>query len=207
MMVMKDPFMKEPFMTKIKFCGMTNLEDCEKAIELEVDFVGFVFYQKSPRYQPADEVKHIVDAIKGRVATVGVFVDENDEEIETILHHCNLDYCQVYRDTCLTNAISAYRIKNGNPSEMIRDDNGLILFDSYTEAFGGSGTSFDLAALRGLALHRAFIAGGINEQNVQHVLGLHPFGVDLVSSVEQYPGKKDHMKMESFMRKVRVCQH
>lgn len=190
-------------MTKIKFCGMTNREDCEIAIDLSVDYVGFVFYNKSPRYKPAHEVRHIIEAIKGRVLTVGVFVDENDEEINEIADHCGLDFCQVYRESSLKNTITVYRVKEGSVPLKIRDE-GLLLFDTYSESFGGTGKSFDLNALNGLSLNRAFIAGGISEDNVAQALKLHPYGVDLVSTIEEYPGKKDHKKMESFVNKVRT---
>lgn len=190
-------------MIKIKLCGMTNREDCEIAIDLLVDYVGFVFYKKSPRYRPAHEVKHIVEAIKGRVLTVGVFVNENDKEINEIIDYCGLDFCQVYRETTHVNAIRVYGVQEGSVPQEIRDE-GLILFDTYSESFGGTGKSFNLNALNGLSLNRAFIAGGISEDNVAHALALHPFGIDLVSTIEEYPGKKDHKRMESFVKKVRT---
>jgi phosphoribosylanthranilate isomerase len=85
--------------------------------------------------------------------------------------------------------------------------NDLILFDSYSEGFGGSGTLFDVNLLKGhSALGRAFIAGGIDEGNVYRALDLKPFGIDLVSSVEKQKGKKDPFKMERFVKKVRSYQ-
>jgi phosphoribosylanthranilate isomerase len=79
-----------------------------------------------------------------------------------------------------------------------------MLFDSFTDAIGGSGQAFPLDLVAGGSfLDRAFIAGGINEHNVADVLRLKPFGVDLVSSLEAYPGKKDHARMERFVQIVR----
>jgi phosphoribosylanthranilate isomerase len=84
---------------------------------------------------------------------------------------------------------------------------GLVLFDSYSEGFGGAGTPFDTSLLKdNRALGRAFIAGGIDEGNVYRALELKAFGIDLVSSVEKEKGKKDPFKMERLVKKVRSYQ-
>jgi phosphoribosylanthranilate isomerase len=187
---------------KIKLCGMTNLDDCKKAMELGVDYVGFVFYRKSSRYVTPERVKRIVEKLNGGTTTVGVFVDEGDEEIAELVDYCGLDLAQVYRPSGLPTAITAIRIAERLPEMPLGE--GLVLFDTYTDGFGGSGRSFDLSLLKGCsALARAFVAGGIGEHNVLDVLHLQPFGIDLVSSVETYRGKKDHGKMERFIKTVR----
>jgi phosphoribosylanthranilate isomerase len=189
-------------MAKIKFCGMTNLGDCEKAIELSVDFLGFVFYKKSARCVTPEDVRHISEKLDGRVTTVGVFVEENDDEIARLMDFCRLDYCQVYRTSIVANSIIAYRIKDRLKEDPV--SKGLILLDSYSQGVGGSGKSFDLGILKGASfMSRAFIAGGLAEETVSEALRLKPFGVDLVSSIELCPGKKDHRKMEAFVNKVR----
>lgn len=190
-------------MVKVKFCGMTNLEDCKKAVDLSVDFVGFVFYEKSPRYVAPPTVREIVEKLGGNVKTVGVFVDMSDGAIQDTMDHCRLTYAQVYRDVPMPNRIRVVRIGASLPDEPL-DDEGLILFDSYSEGFGGSGRSFDFSVLRGFkGLDHAFVAGGVNIDNVDDILRLKPFGIDLVSSIEKQKGKKDHRKMEEFMTKVR----
>jgi phosphoribosylanthranilate isomerase len=190
-------------MVKIKCCGMTNLDDCRCADALGVDFIGFVFYKKSRRFARPETVRRITGMLRKEVSTVGVFVEENDREIERILDDCGLDFAQVYRASLLPATIRAFRI-NGRMIEPVPPQ-GLCLFDSYSEDIGGSGQPFDLALLprqSGL-LGRAFIAGGIDEQNVGSVLRLKPFGIDLVSSLEAHPGKKDRRKMERFVKTVR----
>lgn len=188
---------------KIKFCGMTNLDDCLAAIDLGVDFMGFVFYRKSKRYITPEAVRGITDRLEGgRVKTVGVFVEETEEQVRDLLHLCHLDYAQIYSPMSLSNRISVVRVKDRAPD--VEEREGLVLFDRYTPAFGGSGIALDLNLLRDHgALSRAFIAGGINEENVSRALELHPYGIDLVSSVEACPGKKDLAKMKSFVNKVR----
>lgn len=188
-------------MVKIKFCGMTNPEDCAAAIDLSVDFVGFVFYKRSRRYIMPGRVRRIVEGLGGRVATVGVFVEEGDEAIREIVDYCGLDFAQVYRESALPHTIRAHRIGDRLPD---RPGAGLILFDSASPGGGGSGLPFDLRLLKGFdALDRTFVAGGINERMVEDVLSLGPFGIDLVSSIEAFPGKKDYRKMEIFVEKVR----
>jgi phosphoribosylanthranilate isomerase len=191
-------------MAKVKMCGMTNLADCEKAIDLAVDYVGFVFYRRSRRYISPEDARRITRKIGEETCKVGVFVEGRDDEIEAVMDSCNLDFCQIYRRSAIPNRITVHRIGNRLASEPSPE--GLILFDSYSDGFGGSGKSFDFSMLKGAPfLSRAFIAGGISEENVPGVLLLKPFGVDLVSSIEAYPGKKDHRRMEAFMSKVRSC--
>jgi phosphoribosylanthranilate isomerase len=189
-------------MVRIKFCGTTNLDDCKKAVELGVDYVGFVFYKKSSRYVAPQRVKRIVEKLNGGITTVGVFVEESDAQIAELVGYCGLDLAQVYRPASLPNAITAIRIAERLPE--IPPGEGLVLFDAYTDGFGGAGRSFNFSLLEGCAaLARAFVAGGIGEHNVLDVLRLQPFGIDLVSSVETYRGKKDHGKMERLVKKVR----
>jgi phosphoribosylanthranilate isomerase len=191
--------------TKVKFCGMTNLADSIKAVDLAADFIGFVFYRKSKRYISPEEVKKITGVIGDRTRTVGVFVDESDGEIKETMDYCGLDFCQVFRQVPHSNSITVYRVKDRLPA--VAQSEKLILLDAYSEGFGGSGKSFDLSLLRGASfLPRAFIAGGISKDNLADVLELKPFAVDLVSAIESNPGKKDHDKMEAFINTVRSLE-
>jgi phosphoribosylanthranilate isomerase len=187
---------------KVKFCGMTNLDDCLAAVDLGVDYLGFVFYKRSARYVTPHAAAAMTKRIAGRAKTVGVFVEETPEEVRGLLDLCGLDYAQVYtRMKGITNTISVSRIKDTAPDA---DEGGLVLFDSYSEGFGGSGASFDIGLLEGHpALARAFIAGGIGEHNVCSALSLNPYGIDLVSSIEAEKGKKDRQKMKNLMNTVR----
>jgi phosphoribosylanthranilate isomerase len=191
-------------MVKVKICGMTNMEDCLAAIDLGVDFIGFVFYKKSARYVAPETVREITEAINGKAKTVGVFVNETDDEIDRLMDFCGLDFAQVYSKSPKENRICVYRVKDSLPEVAA---NGLVLFDSYSEGFGGTGTPFDVNLLKNHStLGRAFIAGGIDEGSVYRALELKPFGIDLVSSVEKRKGKKDPIKMERLVKKVRSYQ-
>jgi phosphoribosylanthranilate isomerase len=192
-------------MVKIKICGMTNLEDCQTAIDLGVDFIGFVFYKKSVRYVTPEMVREISERINGKAKTVGVFVEETEDEINRLIDFCHLDFAQIYNNRAAReNRINVYRVKDHLPEVAA---NGLVLFDSYSEGIGGSGTPFDTNLLKDHSvLERAFIAGGVDEENVYRALELKPFGIDLVSSVEKEKGKKDLLKMERLVKKARSYQ-
>jgi len=191
-------------MVKIKLCGMTNWNDCRAAIDLGVDFLGFVFYKESRRYVPPERVRDIAQRINGKAKTVGVFVEETEDEIDRMVDFCRLDFAQIYGRSTKKNRISVCRIKESVPDIT---PEGLVLFDSYSTGFGGSGKSFEINLLKDhCALERAFIAGGIDEDNVYRALELRPFGVDLVSAVESEKGIKDLLKMERFVKKVRSYQ-
>ena len=186
---------------KVKFCGMTNLDDVLSAVDLGVDFVGFVFYEKSKRYIDYAKTKRIVEYVKNSVKTVGVFVNQDDNEIEEAIKFCHLDFAQVYRDVGKINTIRAYRIKDTLPSNI---NEGLILFDSYSKSVGGSGTSFNLDLIKDFEYkNRLFVAGGVSADNVKQIKKEGVFGVDLVSFIETYPGKKDIKKMKNFMKFAR----
>jgi phosphoribosylanthranilate isomerase len=188
-------------MVKIKFCGMTDLDDCKMAADLGVDFVGFVFYKKSRRVVTPGRAGRIIEGLHGAVRTVGVFVEENDHEIERAAGFCGLDFVQVYRESACANSIRVLRVGERLPDV---PGDGLLLFDSASEGIGGSGKPFDHGLLEGCAaLDRAFVAGGVDERNVGEVLRMRPFGIDLVSSIEACPGRKDYRKMERFVKTVR----
>jgi phosphoribosylanthranilate isomerase len=180
---------------------MTNLKDVFYSLDLGVDFVGFVFYKKSPRYIEPQEVKNILKQIPEYTKSVGVFVEESENEIVSIMNYCGLKYAQVYNDVNIQNKIRVYRIKDTLPDKVY---DGLVLLDSKTDAVGGSAQKFDWGILEGFyAIHRAFIAGGVSLDNIKEIVKYKPYGVDLVSSVEANPGKKDPIKMKNFIDKLR----
>ena len=185
----------------VKFCGMTNLQDVFYSLDLGLDFVGFVFYKKSPRYIEPQEVKNILKQLPKNTKSVGVFVEESENEIVSIMDYCGLKYAQVYNDVNIQNKIRVYRIKDTLPDKVY---DGLVLLDSLTAQVGGSAQKFDWCILEEFyATNRAFIAGGVSLDNIEEIAKYKPYGVDLVSSIETYPGKKDPIKMKNFIDKVR----
>ncbi len=83
-------------MTKVKICGITNLSDALKAAELGADALGFILYEKSPRFIKKEVVREIVSSLPPFISLVGVFVNEREEKIKEICHFCNLGIIQLH---------------------------------------------------------------------------------------------------------------
>ena len=204
-------------MTKIKICGITNLEDAKNAIGLGADFLGFNFYPKSPRYVDYKKVKDIINELNGKVSIVGVFVNESTDNVKKIADYCSLDLIQLSGDETnnditqlrkITNTkiIQTFRIKNKINTDLINSFNSdYIMLDSFKGGFyGGTGESFDFGSVNGIDNKKLFLAGGLNHKTVKlAVKKLNPYAVDVCSSIESEPGKKDIIKMKQFIEAVK----
>lgn len=216
-------------MTKIKICGITNYEDAQNAIDLGADFLGFNFYNKSPRYLDYHKSNDIIQKLNGKSKIVGVFVNETIEKINQICNHCNPDLIQLSGDEDinfieklrkLTNKkiIKSFRIKNEinkiNSKLINYFNSDYVMIDTFKEGFyGGTGKSFDLNTIKDIDNKKLFLGGGLNEKNVNAAIKkLNPFAVDVCSSIEYVHGKKDFSKMKQFIgavkcRKVEIFEH
>ncbi len=206
-------------MTKIKICGTTNLEDALKIAELGADYIGFIFYPKSPRFVEPKVAAEIISKLPSSIKTVGVFVNQSVEGIEQVVKACNLAYVQLHGDETPGFAekisvpvIKAFRIKNGvfgEPAlQMVNQYRGNIfayLFDAHVEgAFGGTGQTFDISILKDKHFDKPiFLSGGLNPENVANAVSkIKPYAVDVCSGVESTPGKKDYRKLKLFIKTV-----
>ncbi len=199
---------------KVKICGITNLEDalyCQKA---GADALGFVFYEKSKRYISPCEAKKINDKLNPFIVKVGVFVNNTAEEINNISKISGINLVQLHGDELPDivkkinlPVIKAIRIKGKvNMTEIEKWNNVKLLFDTYTEEnFGGTGKRFNTNFLPENIYVNSIIAGGINCDNINEILNnnILPAGVDLSSSVEVTPGKKDRKKIDEFFRIIK----
>ena len=205
-------------MTWIKICGVTNIEDALKVVELGADALGFVFYENSPRKIAKEKAKEIIDKIQTleqRVVKVGVFVDELEEKVNRIASYCNFDILQFHGDETLDyckkfpqKIIKAFRIKDKESLvDIPKYEVDYYLLDAYRKDLpGGTGRTFNWAlAKEAREFGRPIIlSGGLNPENIIEALGrVSPFGVDVSSGVELSPGQKDHKKLEEFMTKVK----
>lgn len=198
-------------MTRVKICGITNPEDALVAIQFGAHALGFVFAE-SPRRITPGEAKAIIAQIPPLVTTVGVFVDEAPEKVWEIALECRLnalqfhgfespEYCREFDRT----VIKAFRVKDRSVErEMARFNVDGYLLDSWQG--GGTGRGFDWDVI-GVMKARIILAGGLTPENVSEAIQkIHPYAVDVSSGVERSPGKKDHQKMEAFIRHVRQCE-
>lgn len=201
-------------MTRVKICGITNLQDALQAVDCGADALGFVFYVKSPRAVDAGQVCEIVSALPAFVTTVGLFVNETPQTIRDIAAICRLDRVQLHGDEtpedCRQLAdlrvIKALRVRDAHSLAAADAYPVDLLLDAWSDdAYGGTGERFDWALARKVTARRPVIlAGGLTPANVATAVEtLCPYAVDVSSGVEGAPGKKDHTKMADFIRQVR----
>lgn len=202
-------------MTWIKICGITNIEDALKVVELGADALGFVFYEKSPRKTTKEKAKEIISSLPKEVVKVGLFVDELEERVNEITSYCNFDILQFHGDEtpdyCKKfpqKIIKAFRIKDKESLVNIpKYEVDYYLLDAYSQvAPGGTGRTFNWElAIEAKKFERPIIlSGGLNPENIiEAIEKVSPFGVDVSSGVESSPGKKDHKKLKEFITKVK----
>jgi len=188
---------------RVKICGITRVEDARAAIVAGADMIGLNFYAKSPRFVEIDRARQIRETIGTRATVVGVFVNASRAYIDERLRAASLDMIQFSgdEDDAVTAgwpvpSIVARRLKQGESVTPHRAD--YVLFDAFHEnLLGGTGIRISLDQLRALDLSRAFVAGGLNPDNVAEVAAREPYAVDCASGVESSPGVKDHDKLRN----------
>ena len=182
-------------MTKVKICGLKELEHVEAAVKAGADFIGFMF-APSKRRITVEQAKELAKAIPSTVKKVGVFVNEAPETIQAIAAQVGLDYIQYHGDETAEQiqaiglpAIKAFSISS--EEDVMRAasyDVDYYLFDAPGSDFrGGSGKSFDWMLLdeMNIPLEKVILAGGLNEENVAlAIILVEPFAVDVSSGVE-----------------------
>ena len=203
-------------MVKVKVCGITNLKDAQAALEAGADALGFVF-ASSPRQVTIAQASKVVKALGPWVATVGVFVNETPESMIRTAAECGLSCIQLHGDEnpLLTKKLSSFKVikafrvdERFKQSAMDRYDADAFLLDTKTkDLFGGSGKTFDWKLLDPKKIRRPFIlSGGLHPKNVRRaVRALKPYGVDVSSGVERFPGKKDQKLMKEFIQNAKTA--
>jgi phosphoribosylanthranilate isomerase len=205
-------------MTKIKVCGITNLEDARQALELGADLLGFNFYMRSPRYITPEDAADIISQLPRNGRAVGVFVNSSIAEIEEVCEISGINFVQLHGDETpefVTGLRSETRLKVMKAFRCTRDLKPEVtaefpvetfLLDSDSDTFGGSGNTFDWneAARFRRSDIEFYLAGGLTPENVaQAIRMVRPHGVDVCSGVELSKGKKDMKRLGAFIRNVR----
>jgi phosphoribosylanthranilate isomerase len=208
---------------KVKICGITNWRDARCACDAGADFLGFNFYRRSPRYIDPVRAQTIVRRLPRKIAGVGVFVNEAEDDLVRIARLVRLKYVQLHGDETpavvsrLRRALPAVKIikalrvrKTFRVEQMSRfADASAILLDGFDGRLrGGTGKTFDwsLAARRN-GNTRIFLAGGLMPGNVDEAIrAVRPYAVDVCGGVEASPGKKDRKKIEALMRAVNASR-
>ena len=82
--------------TKVKFCGFTNTDDVKQALDLDIDLIGLVFVESSPRYIKLKEAEAICKLCEKKIKTVGVFMNNSEEFITKVIDRTNIDLLQFH---------------------------------------------------------------------------------------------------------------
>ncbi len=205
---------------RIKVCGMTDLEQVHQLDELGVEFCGFIFYPKSPRYV----FKHVpainIKKVKGNINKVGVFVNAYADDILKTVDDCGLYLVQLHGDETpkecekisnYVSVIKAFRLAEGDNIEWkIKDYDDVVdmfLFDTEGAGYGGTGKKFNWDVLKGLNIRKPFfLSGGIQPDDVPQLKAFAKepvakdlFSLDINSKFEITPGKKDMKKVKEFV--------
>ncbi len=202
-------------MIRVKICGITNIEDALAAVDYGADALGFVFYQKSPRYVVPEMVREIIAQLPPFVSTVGVFANETPEKIKEILKFSGIDILQLHGDeppdTCYIwhRVIKALRVRDFadlKPLEVCRVSSFLL--DTYSaESYGGTGQVFNWdIAVEAKKFGRIILSGGLNPDNIEKAVRYaKPYAVDVSSGIEieEEKGKKDLKKMKVFIERAK----
>ena len=209
---------------KLKVCGLTKMDQIQELVSLNTDFLGFIFYEKSPRYvlhhlslKEIAEIPHF--------GKVGVFVNESIKAIVEITTESQLDIIQLHGDEdekfilqlrqILGNnikIIKVIRIGNQSFDELQKTINqqpstvNYLLFDTDSKAFGGTGKTFDWQILNEIEIPIPyFLSGGISLENIHQLSTINhqPLALDINSKFETEPGSKDLEKIKNFTQIVK----
>ncbi|MGD1152593.1 MAG: phosphoribosylanthranilate isomerase [Syntrophales bacterium] len=202
---------------EIKICGITNMEDAVMAFAYGADALGFIFYEKSPRYVSPETAMRIIRNLPDDISKVGVFVNHDIHAVRQIYEFCGLDliqlhgdespdYCREFSQSILIKAISPRNeedlgiVKRYGVKAVIIDarDSGL---------YGGTGkkSNWELAA-KLKEMHLLVLSGGLNAGNIlEGIRTVSPHAVDVNSGVELSPGKKDPKQVQSMIETVHAA--
>ena len=189
---------------RVKICGITNLEDALHAVAYGADALGFVFYEKSPRYITPEAAKRIVSQIPPFVECVGLFVNEKPEIVNAVCHGSGISLAQIHFEAEETYFEKLY-VKNlpvvraKRSEDLLKFSDRYRLVDAYCEAYGGSGKRLNLEWFDGMDCSKIILAGGLTPENVIQVKQYGFYAVDISSGIEAKKGKKDLEKMEQFI--------
>lgn len=189
---------------KCKICGITNLEDALFACEAEADALGFVFYDRSPRYIEPSAAKEIIEKLPPFVKTVGLFVNVSSDDVNNICKKFKIDIAQIHFD-----ANDAFYDKLEVPyirvvratckEDILMRLEEYIIVDAFVESFGGEGQRVALEWFDGIDCSKIILAGGLTSDNISELKNYNFYGVDVSSGVESSKGKKDKTKVKEFI--------
>lgn len=209
---------------KIKICGINTAAALDSAVRHRADYLGFVFFAKSPRNVDLHQAASLGQRLAGRATAVGLFVDADDATIAEAVAAARLDAIQLHGKEA-PERVAALRAQFGLPvwkavpvassadiaaAARYTGAADLVLFDAKApkgaDLPGGLGLVFDWTLLAGYRAPFAWgLAGGLSPDNVGEAIRITgaPL-VDVSSGVESAPGVKDEARIAAFAHAVRA---
>ncbi|HEY9362628.1 MAG TPA: phosphoribosylanthranilate isomerase [Chitinophagaceae bacterium] len=209
---------------RIKVCGMTLPEQVNALDEMGVNFAGFIFYPKSPRYMGKMISPQKMKQIKGKIAKVGVFVNAPYEELLKTVDDYRLDIVQLHGDESphfcekvanYVTVIKAFRLSEDDPIDWIvrpyNDGCDMYMFDTLGAGYGGTGKKFNWEVLKKASINKLFfLSGGIEPGDEQRLKAFAKepvaeklFAIDINSRFEISAGVKDMKKVKAMVDGLR----
>lgn len=198
-------------MTIIKICGITNLEDALLAADLGVEALGFIFSESLRKISP-DQAKFIIENLPPFVIKFGVFSNEPAKTVEKIARTLGLDFLQFHGDESVAYVKHFKRqglkvFKIGEPSDLepiVSSGFDFFILDSRIKS-----QPFDWKlAVKAKKYGKFLLGGGLNPENIELALSqVSPFGLDVCSGIELYPGKKDPLRLRDLIRRIRKWEY
>ena len=205
----------------VKICGVNSEDIAIHAINVNADYLGFIFYPDSPRNISFEESSTIIHKIKDKVTTVAVTVNPDDSIIKKIIEigfsmiqlHGNesLERIREIKSLSSLKIIKSFGIENAVDLEKTNayvDEVDYLLFDAKpneSELPGGNAKTFNWSSLNGyVATKEFFLSGGLNIENVETAVNSNLTNFfDVSSGVESSPGVKDKQKISEFIKKIK----
>lgn len=204
---------------KIKVCGMRNKENIQALLELNPDYIGFIFYDKSPRFVGEAFVNEIPVLIPEKIKKVGVFVNARTSYVTGKIAKYNLDVVQLHggesseycknlkeKNILIIKAFNLHETFDFTVLKEYENSCEFYLFDTKVPTYGGSGRKFDWKILEKYDYHKPFfLSGGIDIGDVDEIKKLKEpdmITLDINSRFEKSPGLKDVELIEKFIKKL-----
>ena len=193
---------------RVKICGITSYEDAMVAIEAGADALGFVFYEKSPRYISPLDAQAIIKRLPPFVEKVGLFVNVDAQIINSYIQESGCTLAQLHfeaSDEVYEQLFVPYIkvIRAQNKEDILKYSDEYRLVDAYCEAYGGAGKRLNIEWFKSTDNSKIILAGGLDASNVASLKEYGFYGVDVSSGVEVSHGKKDALKVKAFINNAK----
>jgi len=209
---------------RVKVCGMTDIGQVRELDAIGVDFAGFIFYPKSPRYVGKHLTGEQVKKARLRLGKVGVFVNADYDEVMRQVDAYGLDMVQLHGDETPTfceqlanyiTVVKVFRLSDNDPVEWLirpyQDSCDMFLFDTEGAGYGGTGKKFNWDMLKPALIDKLFfLSGGIEPDDggklgafAREPVARRLFAIDINSKFEVSPGVKDLKKIKTMLEGMR----